>query len=179
MLALNQTTAYAIITLGLLDEPQGNPRHVEEISRVTGIPKAYLAKLVYRLRLKGFVTTRRGYRGGVTLARPAQEIPLLEVAEAMTGRPFSAPCLLGLRICGDSATCPLNRFWSKTIEQLRNGLMRATLADASDLRCIASARRLRDQGIAKMSSNLIEDVSRLTPFLPGEEGNDFMEGRST
>jgi len=150
MLALNQTTAYAILTLGLLEDPNGRPLHVEEISRATGIPRAYLAKLVYRLRRKGFVTTRRGYRGGVTLARPAREIALIEVAEAVTGRPFSAPCLLGLRVCGDSARCPLNRFWSKTVEMLRAGLARASVADAGELRCVASARRLRDQGVATM-----------------------------
>lgn len=146
MLALNQTTAYAIMTLGLLDEPGGRPVHVKEIARATGIPQAYLAKLVHRLRLKGLVTTRRGYRGGVLLARPATEVPLLEVAEAVTGRPFSAPCLLGLRICGDSATCPLNRFWSKTVQAVRAGLERATLADATRLRCVAGARRLRASG---------------------------------
>lgn len=159
MLALNQTTAYAILTLGLLEDPDGRPLHVEQISRATGIPRAYLAKLVYRLRRKGFVTTRRGYRGGVTLARPAREIPLLEVAEAVTGRPFSAPCLLGLRVCGDSATCPLNRFWSKTVEILRNGLERASVADAADLRCVASARRLRDQGVARLDIPVQADLS--------------------
>ncbi len=150
MLALNQTTAYAILTLGLLNEPDGEPVHVEQIARATGIPRAYLAKLVYRLRLKGFVCTRRGFRGGVTLARPAREIGLLEVAEAVTGRPFSAPCLLGLRICGDSATCPLNRLWAKTVESIRSGLERATIFDATTLRCIASARHLRERGLARI-----------------------------
>ena len=167
MLALNQTTAYAILTLGLLDEPNGKPVHVEEISRATGIPRAYLAKLVHKLRMKGFVTTRRGYRGGVTLARPAREIVLLEVAEAVTGRPFSAPCLLGLRICGDSVTCPLNRFWSKTVEVLRNGLERASIADAGGLRCVASARNLRDSGVARM-----EVATPLSTTLQREASSD-------
>ncbi|MGB9692906.1 MAG: RrF2 family transcriptional regulator [Candidatus Sumerlaeaceae bacterium] len=162
MLALNQTTAYAILTLGLLEDPNGKPLHVEEIARATGIPRAYLAKLVYRLRRKGFVTTRRGFRGGVTLARPANAIALLEVAEAVTGRPFSAPCLLGLRICGDSATCPLNRFWTKTVEMVRQGLLHATVADAGNLRCVASARRLRDQRVARL------DVA-IKPSLGGEQ----------
>ncbi len=173
MLALNQTTAYAILTLGLLEDPDGQPLHVEEIARATGIPRAYLAKLVYRLRRKGFVTTRRGFRGGVTLARPASAIPLLEVAEAVTGRPFSAPCLLGLRICGDSATCPLQRFWSKTVEMVRNGLERATIADAGELRCVASARHLRDQRVARM------DVGAVAHQLGEHASADEHLGRPT
>jgi len=177
MLALNQTTAYAILTLGLLDEPDGQPVHVQEIARATGIPRAYLAKLVYRLRVKWFVTTRRGYRGGVTLARPAHEIALLDVAEAVTGRPFSAPCLLGLRICGDSATCPLNRFWSRTVDILRTGLGRATLAEASGLRCVASARDLRTRGVAPMEIPLANEPAPPTPQRP-TEADPFHDERS-
>ncbi|AXA34800.1 MAG: Rrf2 family transcriptional regulator [Candidatus Hydrogenedentota bacterium] len=140
MLALNQTTAYAILTLGLLNGPGGEPRRVHELAAASGIPRPYLAKLVHRLRLLGFVTTQRGYRGGVCLARPASEIRLIEVAEAVSGRPFSAPCLLGLRVCNDPRACPLNRFWSKTIELVRTGLSRATLLDANGLHCVAAAR---------------------------------------
>jgi len=40
---------------------------------------------VQRLRRAGLVESRRGAHGGYSLARPAQEIPMAEVVQALEG----------------------------------------------------------------------------------------------
>ena len=88
MFPLNQTAGYAVLALGMMNDPGGQPVLVRDIAEATDIPKPYLSKLVHQLSVRGLVITRRGYRGGVTLAKPATEINIVEIVEAVGGRPM-------------------------------------------------------------------------------------------
>jgi Rrf2 family transcriptional regulator, iron-sulfur cluster assembly transcription factor len=63
------------------------------------IPPSFLAKIVSQLSIAGLLHTSRGARGGVTLARNAKEITLLEVIEAIDGPIQLNECV------GDTASC--------------------------------------------------------------------------
>src|SRR5262245_31101466 len=63
---------------------------LREISRATAISEAFLAKIFQKLVRSGLVRSRRGFRGGFFLARPASQITLREVIEALEG-PISFP----------------------------------------------------------------------------------------
>jgi Rrf2 family protein len=64
---------------------QGEPVQVRVISERQTIPARYLEQIFQRLRRAGLVTSKRGPGGGYTLARPAGEITLREVVEAVEG----------------------------------------------------------------------------------------------
>ena len=64
---------------------QAQPVQVRVISQRQGIPTRYLEQIFRRLRRAGIVTAKRGPGGGYTLARPAAEITLREVVEAVEG----------------------------------------------------------------------------------------------
>src|SRR3990172_8701547 len=49
------------------------------------LPLSYLEHLVAKLREAGLVASTRGAHGGYRLARPAREIEMLEVVEALEG----------------------------------------------------------------------------------------------
>lgn len=59
------------------------------------------------------VESKRGYRGGFQLARPAAQTTLREVAEAVEGHKWLPQCLLGLEKCLDERACPTRAFWSQ------------------------------------------------------------------
>jgi Rrf2 family protein len=61
------------------------PAFVREVSRATAIPETFLAKIFQRLASKGLIRSRRGFRGGFSLARPAGRITLREIVEALEG----------------------------------------------------------------------------------------------
>lgn len=63
----------------------GEPLQVRVISERQGIPVRYLEQIFRRLRRAGVVDSKRGPGGGYTLARPAREITLLDVLEAVEG----------------------------------------------------------------------------------------------
>jgi Rrf2 family protein len=62
--------------------------------------EAHLAKVMQRLVRAGIVQSTRGPKGGFTLARPADEVTLLEVYEAVEGAVEPARCVFGEPVCG-------------------------------------------------------------------------------
>ena len=133
MLSLSDTTAYAIKALSFLGSRDGGPVLVQEIARATGVPAPYLAKIMRKLRLAGIVTAKRGYRGGVQLARPAERVTLREVGEAIEGPDLVGDCLLGHKFCEDLTECPTRAFWSRTGPTISAELQRITLSDVLGL----------------------------------------------
>jgi len=64
---------------------QSEPVGIRAISERQAIPARYLEQIFQRLRRAGLVASRRGPGGGYLLARPAAEITLREVVEAVEG----------------------------------------------------------------------------------------------
>jgi Rrf2 family iron-sulfur cluster assembly transcriptional regulator len=129
MMSLSQTTGYAVRALVCLDEQGGRACLIRDVARCAGIPKPYLARIINDLTYKELVTAKRGYRGGIALARPAAEISLLQVVEAVEGPDWIAPCLLGLNDCTAHTLCPAHVVWQRISKQIRDMLGRTTVAD--------------------------------------------------
>jgi len=73
----------AVLFLTNLDE---NERvATSTIAEKQHIPPSFLAKIISQLSIAGLLHTSRGARGGVTLAREARDISLLDVVEAIDG----------------------------------------------------------------------------------------------
>ena len=132
MLSLSQTAGYAIRAMVHMDGPGGQARLVREIAERTGISKPYLSKIIHALALRGMLKTKRGYKGGVTLAREATEITVIEVADAFDGPEWLERCILGLDECTDERACPLHEFWKPTRIKIRHELSRKTLAEVAE-----------------------------------------------
>ena len=64
---------------------QVGPSLSRDTAQRQGIPETYLNQLLLQLRRGGLVASVRGPRGGHLLARPADEITMLEIVEALEG----------------------------------------------------------------------------------------------
>jgi len=82
------------------------------------IPPSFLAKIVSQLSIAGLLHTSRGARGGVTLAREAKDITLLEVIEAIDGPIQLNECVGDKGACSFDDTCPLRPVWCDAQEEL-------------------------------------------------------------
>lgn len=109
---LSQVVGYAACALGHVAACAGKPVLVKEIARDCGIPAAYLAKIINTLAHKGMVHTQRGVGGGVTLARPATEITLLDLCAVLDDPIVQNRCMLGTAQCSDERACPAHEFWT-------------------------------------------------------------------
>src|SRR6201993_5345966 len=92
-----------------------------EIAEHDGMPLAYLEHLVARLRKAGLIDSRRGSRGGYMLARPASQITMAEVVEALEGSIAPIECISqsadGSIVCAREAdaeqACPTKLLWTR------------------------------------------------------------------
>ena len=93
---------------------------VREIAGETDIPLPYLSKIFQRLVESGIVESKRGYKGGVRLAREPGKISLLEInAAAENGRTGDA---------FEESPRP-GTFWQAFHQSYRDKLAAMTLAD--------------------------------------------------
>jgi Rrf2 family cysteine metabolism transcriptional repressor len=115
----------------------GNPISLAEIAEHDGMPLAYLEHLVARLRKAGLVDSRRGSRGGYLLARPAGEITMAEVVEALEGSIAPIECISkasdGSIVCSRESdpthVCPTKLLWTRVRGAIVRTLRDTTLAD--------------------------------------------------
>jgi len=108
-----------------------------EIAEHDGMPLAYLEHLVARLRKAGLIDSRRGSRGGYMLARPAAEITMAEVVEALEGSIAPIECISqsadGSIVCSRESdpahVCPTKLLWTRVRGSIVQTLQETTLAD--------------------------------------------------
>ncbi len=82
------------------------------------IPPSFLAKIISQLSIAGLLHTSRGARGGVTLAREAKDITLLEVIEAIDGPIQLNECVGNNGSCSFEGECPLRPVWCDAQDEL-------------------------------------------------------------
>jgi Rrf2 family protein len=128
MLEFSNTSGYAILALCHVAGRGARWVLAREIAAETGIAGPYLSKILHTLVKAGLLRAKRGYRGGVALARPARQINILEVVGVIERQPRAPGCLLGLSDCSDLYACPVHRVWKVTRAQVERSLRRLTLA---------------------------------------------------
>lgn len=107
--------------------------HTGDLAAAQRIPSARLAKVVQDLARAGLVRTMRGQQGGVMLARPAADITVREVYEAVEGPILLCRCRQRVEPCGDDV-CDTHQFWSGVETLLTQELQTVTFAALADPR---------------------------------------------
>lgn len=90
----------------------------KKIAEVQKIPPSFLAKIISQLSIAKLIDTSRGARGGVMLARPAKDISLLEVVEAIDGPIALNDCTVTPGKCDNAELCPLHDIWQAAQDDL-------------------------------------------------------------
>ncbi len=127
------TANHAIRALIHLAVKEGDgPVLGREIARVEEIPKPFLSKILHDLRTKNLVKTTKGPGGGYELARPAHDIRLIEIVEAIDGKiDFENTCILGLDGCDENRHCALHDQWSEFRTQFSTTIADLSLSEAA------------------------------------------------
>ncbi len=110
---------YAVRAVLHLARIGGNKRAATSaVAQEQHIPPSFLAKIVAQLSVAGILHTSRGAHGGVTLARDANEISLLEVVEAIDGPIQLNECVQASGSCPFEENCPVQHVWCQAQEDL-------------------------------------------------------------
>jgi Rrf2 family protein len=110
---------YAIRAVRYLAKQGPNQRSATStVAQEMKIPPSFLAKIISQLSIACLLHTSRGARGGVTLARDAKEISLLDVVEAIDGPILLNECVGDPADCVFSDDCLVHPIWVEAQEAL-------------------------------------------------------------
>ena len=137
---ITRQAEYAVRTvLYLAKQEPGACVSTARIAKEQEIPTPFLAKIILQLTAIGLLHTTRGAKGGVTLARPPDEISMLEVIEAVDGVIELNGCVVHAGRCQRSRDCPVHRTWCdaqadlvKRLSHARFGQLAANLSSEED-----------------------------------------------
>lgn len=130
MLEITRQADYALrAVVDVARLPEGERLPTATIAANQSIPLPFLAKIVSQLAVKGILDATRGASGGVSLARPADGITLLEVIEAIDGPVTLNRCTRDPSVCSLSGTCPVCEIFAEAQQALVERLEQTTFAD--------------------------------------------------
>jgi Rrf2 family iron-sulfur cluster assembly transcriptional regulator len=90
----------------------------KEVASKQEIPLMFLPKILSTLTKNGLIVSQRGAGGGIRLSRPAAEITVREVIEAIEG-PFALNACLGeAGFCGRKPACKVHQMWLRAQQAL-------------------------------------------------------------
>ncbi len=115
-------------TRALLDlaiHQKEEPVLLRDIAQRQQISLRYLEHLITPLIAAGIVLSTRGPRGGVSLAKPPEEIRLNEVVQLLEGSIAPVECVDKPGICPRSELCVTRDVWSE-LKKAMNGILEST-----------------------------------------------------
>lgn len=137
-----------LLTIARSSNPEGIT--ISEISEAEGLSVHNVAKLARVLRLAGLIRSNRGQVGGYTLTKPADQIPLNKILEALGGRMFETDFCKDhtglLTLCTNSNDCSIRSLWQIVQNSVDQVLQKLTLQDllgAEDEIAVPEVQRVR------------------------------------
>jgi Rrf2 family protein len=111
---------------------------LKDISKRQQISALYLEQIFIPLRRAGLVRSLRGLRGGFTLAKPPQEIPLSEIFRAVEGSVAPVRCVDKPGLCQQSDDCITRNIWAEIGRVTDRVLESITLQDLASQHVVTS-----------------------------------------
>lgn len=140
---------YAVTAmLDLAVHANDKPVPLADISQRQGISLSYLEQLFARLRRQGLVLSARGPGGGYRLSRPATEIAVVDVLNAIDEKIDTTRCE-GRGDCQNGQVCLTHDLWFDLSNQIHDFLSRISLGELVE-------RRTVKEVVARQDARLIE-----------------------
>ena len=125
---VSRSTGYALLAVGYIAKNQGDGVVLsQDISKQYDIPLEYLLKILQQLVRANVLRSKRGPRGGFSLAKAASKITMLEVIEAVDG-PLTGELNLSDQAGRDAYAKKASQTYNKAIGQARTVFQKTRLS---------------------------------------------------
>jgi Rrf2 family protein len=126
---ISRSTGYALLAVGYFAQHQKEGIILSQaVSKKYNIPLEYLLKILQQLVRANVLRSKRGPRGGFSLARPPKKITLLQVVEAVDG-PMVSTLNLAEHAKGEKFAKKAEQTYGKAIAQARSVFDKAKISD--------------------------------------------------
>ncbi len=130
MIRLTKFTDYGILMLAHFSaQENGDLVTARELTEDTGLPGPMVGKILKQLARSGIINSYRGAKGGYTLARPAEEISVAAVIEALEGPIGMTACTTGSGTCEHEPACVVRGNWNRISRAITEALEKISLPE--------------------------------------------------
>jgi Rrf2 family nitric oxide-sensitive transcriptional repressor len=138
---LPQTAEYALRAVIWLASHPDSPQTKDEMARAADVPPRYFYKVLQALGRAGIVRSQPGPGGGYKLARPADQMTILDVVNVVGPVQRIHSCPLGIE-SHNPTLCPLHRELDKAFAQIEAAFGRVTIGQLVGKRsCVPPLRQ--------------------------------------
>jgi Rrf2 family protein len=125
---ISRSTGYALLAVGYIAKNQGKKTVLsQDISKEYDIPLEYLLKILQQLVRANVLNSKRGPRGGFSLAKPPKRITMLEMVEAVDG-PMTGQLNIAEQANGEKFSVRFEQVYGKAVAQAKSVLEKAKLS---------------------------------------------------
>ena len=127
MLQITKRADYAVRLMVVVAAHRGTPITTAEIARRERIPYQFLRKVAQELAGRGLLVSERGGRGGLSLAREAEAISVLDIMRALDAPPIN-DCSIQPDGCVRRGSCAVFPVWFEAQREIDRVLEGARLS---------------------------------------------------
>lgn len=139
--------------------------HLGRIAKITGLSENYLAQLAISLKNNGLLIGVSGKKGGYQLAKPAREIKVGEIVQAVAGPLTATDCVDHPETCLNASFCEARALWVLITNSIASILDDYSLADLISNNWLDGVRQAHP------------DIKLLNPdIVINENNNDTLPG---
>ena len=129
---INTRARYALrMMLDINKHGTEKPVPLRDVAERQDLSKRYLDQLAMALRNASLLRSVPGMRGGYNLARPANEITLLDIIQSVDGPVDIIDCLGDKDVCNRTKNCECRSVWGSLNNAIINVLSNHNLEDLS------------------------------------------------
>lgn len=130
MIRLTNLADYAVVVMTTAARTPDQRLSAARVAELTTIPSPTVAKLMGTLARADLLCASRGVAGGFSLARPAAEISIAAIVEAVDGPIALTNCQsVDKHECAIEGHCSVRGHWAPINQAVRAALAAVTLAD--------------------------------------------------
>lgn len=129
MFRISRLTDYATVVMTCLAGSPGEVLSTAQIAECTHLEAPTVSKLMKQLGRAGLVESFRGANGGYRLLRPAADINLAQIVEALEGPLAMTECALAAGQCELEPYCGVRGNWQRINRIVGNALRAVKLSD--------------------------------------------------
>lgn len=129
MLRLSKLTDYGTVAMAHFAREPDRIHAAAELAGAIGVATSTASKILKMLARAGLLRSVRGAKGGYMLARPAGEVSIADVIDAMEGPIGVTECSAIPGMCAQERSCSIRANWQRINRVIRDALDQMTLSD--------------------------------------------------
>lgn len=150
MLKMSKLADYGTVILTTMVHHPERLQSAAEIAAAIHVPVPTVSKILKMLAREGLVLSLRGAKGGYMLSRPANEISVAEIIQAMDGSIGMTECSITPGLCTQESNCTVRANWQRinrivmqSLERIMLDEMIQPVAQPVDTRALRASRPSR------------------------------------